>query len=192
MKIRSIVMTALLVVVAACAEKGSGPILSTGDRYVSGLSASDDYRLGVGDRIKVTVYNEPALSGDFGVAADGAVSLPLIGDVPATGHTVDEFIATARARYADGYVRLPKLIGEVSTLRPLFIMGEVSAPGSYPYMIGLTAMNAIATAKGFTPRANRDVVRIRREGEAEEVNYRLTPELRVYPGDTIHVGERYF
>jgi polysaccharide export outer membrane protein len=192
MQIRSIVMVTLLVVVAACAEKGSGPILSAGDRYVSGSSEMDDYRLGVGDRIKIIVFNEPTLSGDFGVAADGAVSLPLIGDVPATGHTVDEVIAIARARYADGYVRLPKLSGEVSTLRPLFIMGEVSAPGSYPYTIGLTAMNAIATAKGFTPRANRDVVRIRRQGETQEVNYRLTPELRVYPGDTVHVGERYF
>jgi polysaccharide export outer membrane protein len=192
MQIRSIVMAVLMVAVAACAEKGSGPVLSTGDRYISGSPAFDDYRLGVGDRIKVTVFNEPTLSGDFGVAADGAVSLPLIGNVPATGHTVAEVIAAAQARYADGYLRTPKLSGEVSTLRPLFILGEVSAPGSYPYTFGLTAMNAIATARGFTPRANHDVVRIRRQGETDEVNYRLTPELRVYPGDTVHVGERFF
>jgi polysaccharide export outer membrane protein len=68
----------------------------------------------------------------------------------------------------------------------------VSAPGNYPYAVGLTAMNAIAAAKGFTPRANRDVVLIRRQGEAAEVNYKLTPELRIYPGDTIRLGERYF
>lgn len=192
MRIRSIMLLAALLVVSACAEKGAGPVISAGDRYNPSTGTLADYRLDVGDRIKVTVYNEPNLSGDYGVGADGGVSLPLIGTVPASGHTVNEVISAARARYADGYLRQPKLSGEVSVFRPFFIIGEVGTPGSYPYIVGLTAMNAIATAKGFTPRANRDVVQIRKQGQTGEVNYRLTPELQIYPGDTIRVGERYF
>lgn len=53
-------------------------------------------------------------------------------------------------------------------------------------------MKAVALARGFTPRANRAVVRIRGEGAASEANYRLTPELIVRPGDTIRIGERFF
>ncbi|SFG20354.1 polysaccharide export outer membrane protein [Novosphingobium sp. CF614] len=183
---------ALLLLLTACAETGRGPIVSSGSRYVANNADVSEYRLATGDRIKVIVFNEPTLSGDFGVAADGSVSLPLIGPVPASGRTVSEVIADAQARYADGLLRNPKLSGEVSVLRPFFILGEVEAPGSYPYAVGLSAMNAIATAKGFTPRADHDVVLIRRQGETEEVRYRLTPELLVYPGDTIRVGERYF
>lgn len=192
MHIRSIIMLAALLAVTACAEKGEGPVLSTGDRYTPSQEAASDYRLDTGDRIKITVYNEPTLSGEYTVAADGSVSLPLIGDVQASGHTVDDVISAARARFADGFLREPRLSGEVSVFRPFFILGEVSTPGSYPYASGLTVMNAIATARGFTPRANRDVVLIRRKGETQEVSYRLTPELLVYPGDTIRVGERFF
>jgi polysaccharide export outer membrane protein len=80
----------------------------------------------------------------------------------------------------------------VVTFRPFYILGEVAQAGQYQYASGLTAMNAIATAKGFTPRANREIVQIRRQGDSKEINYRLTPELRIFPGDTIRVGERYF
>lgn len=176
----------------ACAEKGAGPVLSTGERYETSAGTLSEYRLDVGDRVKLNVFGEPTLSGEYSVGADGTISLPLIGEVPATAHTIDEIIAQARTRLSDGFLRDPKVSGEVSVFRPYFILGEVSTPGNYPYAVGLTAMNAIAAAKGFTPRANRDVVLIRRQGEATEVNYRLTPELRIYPGDTIRVGERYF
>jgi polysaccharide export outer membrane protein len=189
MQIRSFLGLGLLLTIPACAEKGVGPVLSSGERYVTGVP---DYRLGVSDRIKVVVYNEPTLSGEFGVGANGSVALPLIGEVPASGRSVSDFAADARARFADGYLRVPKVSVEVTVFRPFFILGEIDTPGSYPYTVGLTATNAVATAKGFTPRANRDVVRIRRQGETKEVNYRLTPELLVYPGDTIRIGERFF
>ncbi|WBO20841.1 polysaccharide biosynthesis/export family protein [Sphingomonas abietis] len=192
MQIRSILLLTVLLVTAACAENGTGPVISSGDRYSSAAASAADYRLAPGDRIKITVYNEPNLTGDYGVSADGAVSLPLIGDVPATDHTVNEVIAEATTRYAGGFLRTPKLSGEVSIFRPFFILGEVATPGNYPYVVGMTAMNAIAIAKGFTPRANRRMVFIRRKDDAKEISYRLTPELRVYPGDTVRVGERYF
>lgn len=192
MRLRSITLLAALLTVAACAEKGSGPILSTGERYDTTAGTVADYRLGVGDRIKLNVFSEPTLTGEYSVGADGSISLPLIGEVPATGHTIDEIISDARTRLSQGFLRDPKVSGEVSVFRPYFILGEVSTPGNYPYSVGLTAMNAIAAAKGFTPRANHDIVLIRRQGEASEVSYRLTPDLLIYPGDTIRVGERYF
>lgn len=182
----------IVLLFSGCAEKGEGPILSSGDRYVASTDAFSDYRLGVGDKVKLTVYNEPNLAGEFWVNPDGFVSLPLIGNVQAGGKPVAAIAADARTRFADGYLRDPKVSMEVTVFRPFYILGEVEQPGQYPYASGLTALNAIATARGFTPRANRDVVRIRRQGEAADVNYRLTPELRIYPGDTIRVGERFF
>ncbi len=177
---------------SACAEKGDGPIMSSGDRYVASTDIVSDYKLGVGDRVRLTVFNEPSLTGEFWVNPDGFVSLPLIGNVEAIGRTVNQVSAEAAARFGDGYLRSPRVAMEVIVFRPFYILGEVSEPGQYPYVSGLTAMNAVATAKGFTPRANRDVIRIRRQGETTEVNYRLTPELMIYPGDTIRIGERFF
>lgn len=182
----------VLLMFAGCAEKGEGPVLSSGDRYVASADLASVYRLGVGDRVKLNVYNEPNLSGEYWVNPDGFVSLPLIGNVQARGRAIAEIAADAKTRFADGYLRDPKVSMEVTVFRPFYILGEVSEPGQYPYVSGLTALNAVATAKGFTPRANRDVLRIRRQGDADETNYRLTPELMIYPGDTIRVGERFF
>lgn len=192
MLLRPAFLLLMTLLFAACAEKGQGPVLSSGERYAAATSAVSDYRLGVGDRVRVTVYNEPTLSGEFWVNPDGTVSLPLIGNVPATDRPVAEIARDAQARFADGYLRDPKVAMEVIVFRPFYILGEVTTPGQYPYVNGLTAMNAVALAKGFTPRANRDIIRIRRQGETNEVNYRLTPELIVYPGDTIRIGERFF
>ncbi len=182
----------IFLMLASCAEKGDGPVFSSGDRYGGPTDMVRDYTLETGDRVRLTVFNEPSLTGEFWVNPDGFLSLPLIGNVKASGRTVNEISAEATARFGDGYLRSPRLAMEVSVFRPFYILGEVSEPGQYPYVSGLTAMNAVATAKGFTPRANRDVIRIRRQGGRGEVNYRLTSELMIYPGDTVHIGERFF
>lgn len=189
---RSAFLLGLLLIFSGCAEKGDGPVLSSGDRYVSSSDVIADYRLGVGDKIRVSVYNEPSLTGEFWVNPDGAISLPLIGSVPAGGKSVAELARDAESRFGDGYLRSPRVAMEVIAFRPFYILGEVSQPGQYPFAVGMTAMNAIATAQGFTPRANRDVIRIRRQGEKDENNFRLSPELMIYPGDTIRIGERFF
>lgn len=192
MLLRTGVFLGLLASLSACAERGDGPIVSTGRRYTAATNAITDYTLGVGDKIRVTVYNEPSLTGEFWVNPDGAIALPLIGSIPVLGKPVAQVAEEARAQFADGYLRDPKVAAEVVAFRPFYILGEVAAPGQYPYATGLTAFNAIATAKGFTPRADRAVIHIRRQGGEAEVNYRLTPELIVRPGDTIRVGERFF
>ncbi|MEN3748073.1 polysaccharide biosynthesis/export family protein [Sphingomonas sp. HF-S3] len=171
---------------------GDTEVLSSGDRYAAAPGEVEEYRLGVGDKLRLTVYNEPSLTGEFSVGANGNLALPLIGEVPAAGLTIPAIVANAQQRYGDGYIRDPKVSAEVIAYRPFFILGEVRDPGQYPYTVGLTALSAVATSQGYTPRANQRVISIRREGEADEKTYLVTPNLRIYPGDVIRVGERYF
>ena len=181
----------LAILLSACGAT-SGPVISSGDRYAMPTSGEEDYHLDAGDKIRMNVFNEDTLSGEFAVSSEGTVSLPLIGDVQAKGKTPQQLAAEVQALLADGYLRDPKVSIEVSSYRPFFILGEVEAPGQYPYASGMTVLNAVATAQGFTPRAAKKVAYIRRAGATSEVAMEITPALRVYPGDTIRIGERYF
>ena len=179
---------------SACASSSasSGPVISSGDRYAASQDQAEDYALGAGDKLRITVFNEPTLSGEFAVSPDGSMSVPLVGALPVAGKKVEQVAALIQTRLGDGYLRDPKVSAEVTTYRPFFILGEVKSPGQYPYASGMTLLNAVATAQGFTPRANRSVARIRQAGAATESTYQVTPELRVRPGDTIRIGERFF
>lgn len=175
---------------SACAS--SGTVVASGDRYAVDEQLSETYLLGAGDKLRVTVFNEPTLSGEFFVGGDGSVALPLVGDVPAGNKTAKDVAAQFARLLSDGYLRDPRVSMEVITYRPFFILGEVTTPGQYPYVNGMTALSAVATASGFTPRASKSKIYIRRRGEEAEIEYKLTPNLRIMPGDTIRVGERYF
>ena len=187
----------LLALLGACAERGEGPLLSSGDRYAQSTDVLSDYRLGAGDRVKVTILNLGVEQEQQMLEADFVDDLLQIAYARMAREVeimeLRSKIATeAQSRYGQGYLRDPKVSMEVIVFRPFYILGEVEQPGQYPFAAGMTALNAIATAKGFTPRAARDTVRIRRQGAASEENYRLTPELQIYPGDTIRIGERFF
>lgn len=175
---------------AACAS--SQAVVSSGERYAVDEQLAETYPLGAGDKVRVTVFNEPTLSGEFFVSGDGELSLPLVGNVPAAGKTTKDIAVDFARLLADGYLRDPRVSMEVITYRPFFILGEVTTPGQYPYVTGMTVFSAVATASGFTPRAKKSRVFIRRRGEEAEIEYELTPNLRVMPGDTIRIGERYF
>ncbi|WP_343525278.1 polysaccharide biosynthesis/export family protein [Sphingomonas sp.] len=156
------------------------------------IASPDSYRLGTADKVRIIVFNEPTLSGEFIVGDGGQLSLPLIGDVAATGRSAGEVTAEIQRRLADGYLRDPRVSMDVLTYRPFYILGEVSKPGEYPYASGLTVMNAVARAEGFTYRANKKKVFIKHAGEAEEKEVKLSADVTVAPGDTIRIGERYF
>lgn len=190
MSVRSALLVCLLAATSACASGGERPVISSGERYQA--ATLNEYRLGTGDRVRMTVAFETGLSGDFTVNAAGNVALPLIGEVPARGRTVTEVAGDAQGRLGAGYLRQPRVTMEVTTYRPFYVLGEVTTPGQYPFVIGITALNAVATAHGFTPRADKKVLHIRREGTSEEEAYAVTPDLRIYPGDTVRVGERFF
>lgn len=151
------------------------------------------YTLSAGDRVRISVYNEPALSNEFAVSDDGSISFPLIGNVPVGGKTVEQSQALLRSRLGDGYVNDPRVTVEVINYRPYYVLGEVGKPGQFPFSVGLTIPQAVAIAGGFSYRANTRVIFIRRNGDSVERQIDVTKNtVYLQPGDTIRVGERYF
>jgi polysaccharide export outer membrane protein len=150
------------------------------------------YRLGSGDHVRVTVYGEDNLSGEFAVDGRGALSLPLIGKVDAVGLNVAQLEQKIANKLSPQYVKDPKVAVEVITYRPFYIVGEVRNPGSYPYVNGMSVINAVALAGGFTYRAQESGFDINRtiHGDKKEIYASKTTE--VLPGDVITVRERYF
>jgi len=151
-----------------------------------------EYRLGAGDKVRVITFGEESLTGEFYVSGAGKVSLPLVGEVDAAGKTAQEFQRAVETSLKDGFLKDPKVSVEVLTYRPFYILGEVQKPGEYPYTNALTVQNAVATANGFTYRANQKKVFIKRADSNEEKEYPLTSSTPVSPGDTIRIGERFF
>jgi len=176
--------------VTSCAASDL-PLMSVADAN-SGLSQG--YRVAGGDRLKVTVFDEPTLTGEFAVGLDGNLSLPLLTSMQASGQTTAELTAKITAALAaEGYVLSPRVSVEVLQHRPFYILGEVNAPGEYPYIGDLTVDQAIAKAEGFSARANKSEVVLRRQGWAEGRRVRLNAgPLLIAPGDTIVVQEAFF
>jgi protein involved in polysaccharide export with SLBB domain len=150
------------------------------------------YRLGSGDKIKVIVYEEKDLSGSFEVSGDGVVALPLVGPVSAQGLSIREFEKAIELKLLDGYLRNPRVSIEVLNYRPFYILGEVKEPGSYPYVNGMTVLNAVALGGGYTYRANKDRITLIRAGTTEKDKEIVSQETRVLPGDVVRIEERFF
>ncbi len=177
-----------------------GLVLGAGASLLSGCATPiapveslqpTDYRLGSGDQLRITVFGETELTGLFQVGSQGTIAYPLVGDVQAAGLTVLEFTENLQVALRE-FVRQPNVSIEVANYRPFFILGEVQRPGTYPYSASLTVLNAVATAGGFTYRANRNRIFIRHANEPTEHLYPLTITTPVLPGDTVRVGERLF
>jgi polysaccharide export outer membrane protein len=150
------------------------------------------YKLGSGDEIKVTVYDEQALSGSFVVDGQGMISMSLVGSVPVANLTLNEASRLIEAKFKEGWLRDPKVAMELVKGRPYYILGEVNRPGEYPFQSGLTVMNAIASAGDFTYRADKNRILIKSADSPNEREVELTPTTVVRPGDTIRIRERFF
>ena len=152
----------------------------------------EPYTLDSGDRLRIVVFGQDALSNIYIVDAEGAVALPLIGTVRARGLTTAQLAASIKGRLANGYIREPSVAVEVEIYRPFFVLGEVTYPGQYPYVPNMTVENAIAIAGGFTPRGFKYTVAVTRR--IQGLPARLTVPLHepLCPGDTITVQERWF
>ncbi len=150
------------------------------------------YRLGTGDKVRVTVYNEPTLSGEFDVNDQGVVSLGLIGPVAIGGKTLSEAQGLITEKYAKDYLVNPRVNIEVLNYRPFFILGEVKNPGSYPYVNGMTVVNAVALAGGYTPRANKDRIYVKRAADSKAGEQQAREDSVILPGDVVRVAERFF
>ncbi|WP_155860054.1 polysaccharide biosynthesis/export family protein [Kordiimonas gwangyangensis] len=150
------------------------------------------YELGSGDRIRVIVYGEEDLSGEFELDGSGVVGIPLIGPVTIGGRDVAKAERLISEKLADGYLVNPRVSIEVLNYRPFYILGEVKQPGSYPYVNGMTVLNAIALASGFTYRANEKKIVITRKVDGAEKKIDVGDTTLVMPGDIIRVPERFF
>lgn len=162
---------------------------------VAVASAQDDqegYRLGTGDKVKVTVYGHENLSGESDVDSTGNLALPLIQTVKASGLTVQELERSIVAKLSPDYLKNPRVSVEIISNRPFFILGEVQKPGSYPYVNGMTVVTAVALAGGFTYRADSDEVYITRVKDKQKTKQSADQDTPVMPGDVIEVPERYF
>ncbi len=157
----------------------------------AGISLDRTYRLGVGDKLKISVFGEEDLSGNFEINALGQVSLPLIGEVRAKGHSVAKVRENIKSKLADGYLNNPRVTVEVMNYRAFFVHGEVRSGGEFTYKVGTKLRDAIATAGGYTYRAVQDHVLITREGH-REIRVNLPTDAPVLPGDNIRVPERFF
>jgi polysaccharide export outer membrane protein len=159
---------------------------------VSPASAAGTYVLGPTDRVRLKVYGEPDIAGEYEVDSNGYVSVPLAGHIRAAGLTTSQLERSITSALAKGIVRDPRVNVEIALYRPYYILGEVKRGGEYPYRLGLTVMDAVASAGGFTYRANESKVYLRRSGGGVEESYALDAPILIFPGDSIRIPERYF
>lgn len=147
-----------------------------------------NYTLGIGDQLRVIVYGEQDLSGVFQIDANGAISLPLIGTIQASGRTIEGLEQFITDKY-NAYLRDPKVNLQITQYRPFFILGEVKQPGSYPFIPGMTIKNAVALAGGYTVRGGPGGVSLEQPGGKE---HDAGEDTSVGPGDTVRVSSRLF
>jgi protein involved in polysaccharide export with SLBB domain len=158
----------------------------------SSHSGNSAYRLDTGDRLRIFVYGQPNLSRLYAVDQSGNISVPLIGAVRARGLSTYQLEGAIKGRLARQYVRDPVVNVDVQQNRPFYILGEVRNAGQFPYVTGMTIEMAVATAGGYSERANERTVRLTRRMDGVPRSIDATPDTEIVPGDTIYVYERYF
>jgi protein involved in polysaccharide export with SLBB domain len=159
-----------------------------------GIAAADQlvYRLGSGDRIIVTVFGHEDLSGEFELDGEGRIALPLIGDVVIGQKSLRQAEAIITDRLKPDYLINPRVSIQVANYRPFYILGEVKQPGSYAFVNGMTVVQAVAIAGGYTYRARQTRVSIQRASDPARRQVPAGPDTVVLPGDILNVPERYF
>lgn len=150
------------------------------------------YKIGAGDRLTIRVAGEADLTGEYLVDGAGNISMPYVQTVAAAGTTASQLESMIAERLRRGYLRDPKVSVQVTTLRPFYILGEVTTAGSYAYQPGMTVQNAIAIAGGYGPRADQKLVLVTRKNATGTDTFRVPVTTQVYPGDIIYVRERWF
>jgi polysaccharide export outer membrane protein len=172
---------------AAIANASSGP-----NAAHPAVGSAPELRLSGGDKVRVTVYGEDKISGDYQVDSGGFLSIPLAGTVHGAGLTKLELEQALTQKLKSEYLRNPKVTVEVISYRPFYVLGEVKSPGEYQFRSGLNVLSAIAIAGGATYRANGSTVMIQRFGSTELKEFPQSPTVLVLPGDVVRVPERFF
>ncbi len=202
---RSFMVLLAALALPACAQRqayvapeaaAAAPVMvAAGGPYVPapGVTGFDTpYLLDAGDRLRIQVFGQDGLTNSYIVDAAGNVSMSLIGLVHARGVTTTDLSRAIAARLRNGYIRNPHVSVEVEAYRPFFILGEVNAPGQYPYVPNMTVEAAVAIAGGFAPRASKTDIILARNFNGETMRGPVPPDYPMRPGDTITVKERWF
>jgi protein involved in polysaccharide export with SLBB domain len=177
-------------VLAAC-DSDPTPIVPTA--AAGGGSPGDSNKLGPNDRLRVTVFGQPTLTGEYTLDGNGVLAFPLIGNVPANGVTTNQLQQAIAAKLEPDYLVNPNVSAEIVNRRPFYVIGEVQKPGNYPYVSDITAVNAIAMAGGFTRRARKNDFYIRRlDKDGKPVRIEANAGTVLQAGDTLEVRERVF
>ena len=195
---RLFALCAAVFLLAACAgqdEEPPQPPAVSAPAVKAGGSAppasDEDYRLGAEDKVKVTVYGEADLSGEFVIDSSGVLAAPYIGQIQVKGMTLREFERAYATKLKEAEImRDPRVTAEVISFRPIYVLGEVKKPGQYAYVSGMTVQKAVALAEGYTYRASEGTVEITRSGRKFKLD--VTPQTKVFPGDEIRIPERFF
>src|SRR6266516_3177899 len=185
--VRALGVIALVLLVGACG--------SLSDPEAAGLAATSsmtELRLAPGDKVRVIVFGEDKLSGEYQVDNAGSLSLPLAGTIRGAGLTKTELERSLTKQLQGEYLRNPKVTIDVTSFRPFYVLGEVSKPGEYQYRSGLNVLSAIAIAGGATYRASTSKVMIQRSGSTEMTEYPQATTVLIMPGDVVRVPERFF
>jgi polysaccharide biosynthesis/export protein len=170
-----------------------GPLPPFGTRgQASAYEFASGYRVGSGDKLVIRVAGEADLSGEVPVDASGAISLPYVQTVTVAGMSTPQIEKLITNKLRAGFLRDPKVSVQVASLRPFFIMGEVTTAGSFAYQAGMTVQNAIAIAGGYNTRADKADVLITRRNAKGTQTYKVPVTTQVYPGDIVYVRERWF
>jgi polysaccharide export outer membrane protein len=150
------------------------------------------HRIGLGDKIKITVENEPNLGADTRVSPQGNVNLPLIGEVRILNLTAKEAEESIRQRLADGFLLNPIVSVAIAEYRVYYMYGEVKKAGGYPFQPGLTVRKAIALAEGFTDFADKKDIRVVHDDDPTFKEHKVNMNDPVFPGDVIQVTASFW
>lgn len=186
-------LSILIMVPASCAAPAQETTLSA-NPAASTMLAEDEYRVSSGDKLHIIVFGEDTLTGDYVITSGGNLTFPLVGNLPASDKTVEQLQTVLSTKLADGYVNNPRVSIQVVSFRPFYILGEVNRPGEYPVSTGLTLQQAVASAGGYTYRANTRRIFLKRANEVQEklIDLREAGPIVVRAGDTIRISERHF
>jgi protein involved in polysaccharide export with SLBB domain len=150
------------------------------------------YRLGAGDKLQINVFNQADLSGEYTLDGNGRFTMHLIGKVEAANLTPTELEILLVSKLKPDYLVNPRVSVRMENFRPFYIMGEVNNAASYNYVDGMTYLNAVAIAGGYTYRGRKKHVYVIRGDDPERIELKLEVGEKVQPGDIIRVAERLF
>ena len=170
-------------------QEAGGSSLGAGEA----VSSRDTNKLGPNDRIRIIVFGQPTLTGEYTLDGNGTLAFPLIGNIPASGSTTSDLQRVIAAKLHPQYLINPSVSAEIVTRRPFYVVGEVQKPGNYPYVSDITAINAVAMAGGFTYRARKNdfyIKRLDKDGRMVRIEAKAGTVIKA--GDTLEVRERYF